>query len=294
MAACRTIRRSRRERNRAGCRSLSSRAIRPRSRWPTSSSTARRSGRFTSGCTDPTLSCASPIRSSATTPIRPCFIASVVAIILASCIGYLFARNLVAPINCMTKTARAIKEGDLSARTDLHGEDEIARLGETFDVMAESVEKDRELERRLTTDVAHELRTPLMAIQATVEAMVDGVRGGRGAAGHGQLRGSASFPAGRRAFKLSRLENRSQPMKEELVNVGELISGIVATHEMFVSDSGLTSTTTPENDVMVVGDPDMIRQATANLISERHALHARGRSHRRLGAPTGTSWRRSR
>ena len=41
------------------------------------------------------------------------------------------------------------------------GEDEVARLGETFDVMAESVEKDRDLERRLTTDVAHELRTPL-------------------------------------------------------------------------------------------------------------------------------------
>ena len=101
--------------------------------------------------------------------------ASLVAIVLASCIGFLFARNLVAPINRMTKTARAIKEGDLSARTDLHGEDEIARLGETFDEMAESVEKDRELERRLTTDVAHELRTPLMAIQSTVEAMVDGV-----------------------------------------------------------------------------------------------------------------------
>ncbi len=137
-------------------------------------------------------------------------LASVVAMILASCIGYLFARNLVAPINCMTKTARAIKEGDLSARTDLHGEDEIARLGETFDAMAESVEKDRELERRLTTDVAHELRTPLMAIQATVEAMVDGVYEAdeerlvtvnsevqRLSAGHGQLRGSASFSFGR-------------------------------------------------------------------------------------------------
>ena len=41
-------------------------------------------------------------------------------------------------------------------------------------------------------------------------------------------------------LKLSRLENRGEPMKEEVVNVGELISGIVATHEMFVSDSGLT------------------------------------------------------
>ena len=103
------------------------------------------------------------------------FIAAAVAIVLASCIGFLFARNLVAPINRIMGAARAIGDGDLSARTDLRGEDEVARLGETFDAMAESVEKDRDLERRLTTDVAHELRTPLMAIQATVEAMVDGV-----------------------------------------------------------------------------------------------------------------------
>ena len=104
------------------------------------------------------------------------FIAGGVAIVLASCIGFLFARNLVSPINRIMKTAWAIGDGDLSARTKLTGEDEVARLGETFDVMAESVgEKDRDLERRLTTDVAHELRTPLMAIQATVEAMIDGV-----------------------------------------------------------------------------------------------------------------------
>ena len=49
-------------------------------------------------------------------------------------------------------------------------------LGETFDAMADSIEqRPASLERRLTTDVAHELRTPLMAIQSTVEAMVDGV-----------------------------------------------------------------------------------------------------------------------
>ncbi|MDR0514960.1 MAG: HAMP domain-containing protein, partial [Coriobacteriaceae bacterium] len=101
--------------------------------------------------------------------------ATILAIVLAMCIGFLFARNLVKPINRMMRTANAIKEGDLSARTHLRGDDEIARLGETFDEMAKSVEKDRELERRLTTDVAHELRTPLMAIQSTVEAMVDGV-----------------------------------------------------------------------------------------------------------------------
>lgn len=195
-------------------------------------------------------------------------LASVVAIVLASCIGFLFARNLVAPINRMTKTAKAIKEGDLTARTNLTGEDEIARLGETFDEMAESVEKDRALERRLTTDVAHELRTPLMAIQATVEAMVDGVY----EADEERLV-TVSSEVQRLSrlvdalLKLSRLENRSSPLKQEIVNVGELIEGIVTTHEIFVMDSGLTISYEAQPDVYVMGDPDMIRQATANLVS---------------------------
>ena len=194
--------------------------------------------------------------------------AAVVAIVLASLIGYLFARNLVRPIKRMTSTAIAIKEGDLSARTNMTGEDEVAQLGKTFDAMADAVERDRQLERRLTTDVAHELRTPLMAIQATVEAMVDGV-----------------FPADEEhlvtvnsevqrlsrlvgsLLKLSRLENRSNPNKQEVVDVGEVVSGIIATHEAYVSEAGLTLDYKADNNVLVLGDPDLIRQATANLIS---------------------------
>lgn len=196
------------------------------------------------------------------------FIAGGVAIVLASCIGFLFARNLVSPINRIMKTARAIGDGDLSARTKLTGEDEVARLGETFDVMAESVEKDRDLERRLTTDVAHELRTPLMAIQATVEAMIDGVYEAdeeRLVTVNSEIQRLSRLVNA--LLKLSRLENRAEPMKEEVVNVGDLIAGIIATHEMFVSDSGLTLEYDAQPDVMVVGDADMIRQATANLIS---------------------------
>lgn len=195
-------------------------------------------------------------------------IATVVAIVLASCCGFLFARGLVNPINRITKTAKEIKEGNLSARTELRGDNEIAELGKTFDEMAESVEKDRELERRLTTDVAHELRTPLMAIQSTVEAMVDGVF----EADQERLEtvNSEVQRLGRLVsalLSLSRLENRSTPMKEEVVDVGELISSIVATHEAFVADSGLTLTYEMEKNVLVKGDADMIRQATANLIS---------------------------
>lgn len=196
------------------------------------------------------------------------FFAAAIAIVLALCIGFLFARNLVRPINRMTSTAKAIKEGDMSARTNMHGDDEISRLGETFDAMAESVEKDRELERRLTTDVAHELRTPLMAIQSTVEAMVDGVFKAdteRLETVNSEVQRLSRLVDA--LLKLSRLENRSTPMKEEVVDVGSLIAGIVSTHDAFVTDSGLTMEFNAQPDVYVYGDADMIRQATANLIS---------------------------
>ena len=51
------------------------------------------------------------------------------------------------------------------------------------------------------------------------------------------------------------------------MDVGELIAGIVATHEAFVADSGLTLAYERKRGVRVLGDADMIRQATANLIS---------------------------
>ena len=193
---------------------------------------------------------------------------AVLAIAIALFVGVMFARNLVDPINRISRAARAFGKGDLSARTNLEGYDEIARLGKTFDTMAEAVEKDRKLERRLTTDVAHELRTPLMAIQSTVEAIMDGVF----EADEERLdtinsevqRLSRLVDA---ILKLSRLENRGVPLREEIVNVGELISGLISTHEAYVHDSGLELYYHADSDVYVYGDPDLIRQATANLIS---------------------------
>ncbi|MDO4182752.1 MAG: HAMP domain-containing sensor histidine kinase [Coriobacteriia bacterium] len=194
--------------------------------------------------------------------------AALFAVVLACLIGFVFARSLVRPINTMTKTAKAISDGDLSARTGLTGEDEVLKLGEAFDAMAESMEKDRNLERRLTTDVAHELRTPLMAIQSTVEAIQDGVF--EADEEHLGTINSEVRRLGRLVdslLKLSRLENRTTPLKQEIVDVGDLVSTIVSTHESFVNDSGLTLSYDATPNVVVKGDPDMIRQATANLIS---------------------------
>lgn len=195
-------------------------------------------------------------------------VASVAAVLIALVVGVCFAKRLVRPINKIAVAANEIKEGNYGARANLEGDDEVARLGKTFDAMAENVEQNRQLERRLVTDVAHELRTPLMAIQSTVEAIIDGVFEAdeeRLETLNSEIRRLSRLVDG--LLKLSRLENRSNPIELTRVDVSELLDSIVETHTTYAADAGLTLLYEHDEGVFVLGNPDMLRQAVANLIS---------------------------
>lgn len=195
-------------------------------------------------------------------------LAGVIALLVAVSVGAVFARGLTAPIKRITTAAAAIKEGDYTARTGLRGDDEISRLGFTFDRMAESVEQNRKLERRLVTDVAHELRTPLMAIQSTVEAMIDGVfepDAERLETLNSEVRRLSRLVDA--LLKLSRLEGRTKPIERKKVDLTELLSTVVGTHQAYIQEAGLNLKFEYDPHVFVFGDADLLRQATANLIS---------------------------
>lgn len=198
-------------------------------------------------------------------------IAAVVAVAISLLIGLLVSRMLVKPIGRITSTAKQIRDGDLSARTNLRGEDEIDQLGETFDEMATSLEKDLRHERRLTSDVAHELRTPLMAMLATVEAMQDGVYPTD--AEHLETVASETRRLARlvqQMLDLSRMENRTAPLNLEPVDIVSLVRNIVnAQEQLFVArDLRLRfSNETEGRGATIEVDPDMITQAVINLMS---------------------------
>lgn len=194
--------------------------------------------------------------------------AAFIAMAISVVVGVLFSRALVAPIRRITNTAKALKEGDYSARTGMKGTDEIARLGNMFDAMADSVEQNRKLERRLVTDVAHELRTPLMAIQSTVEAMIDGVfepDAERLETLNSEVRRLSRLVDA--LLKLSRLESRTKPIERQKVDLTEMLSAVVATHQAYINEEGLNLEFEYDPHVYVYGDADLLRQATANLIS---------------------------
>lgn len=194
--------------------------------------------------------------------------ASVFSVLVAILAGFILARLLSRPINSITNAARALKEGNYSARTGIVGDDEIARLGKTFDQMADSVEANRDMERRLVTDVAHELRTPLMAIQSTVEAMIDGVFEAdeeRLETLNSEVRRLSRLVDA--LLKLSRLENRANPVEFAKVDLVEMVETVVSAHQAYVEDAGLEFIYQHDPYVFVYGNADMLRQATANLIS---------------------------
>lgn len=55
------------------------------------------------------------------------------------------------------------------------GTDEVGQLAITFNQMAEKLETGEAQRRQLLTDIAHELRNPLSAMQGNLEGMLDGV-----------------------------------------------------------------------------------------------------------------------
>ena len=199
------------------------------------------------------------------------FLAAAIAVAISVMIGLFVSRMLTNPIRRITGTAKQIRDGDLSARTNMRGDDEIDQLGETFDEMATSLEKDLKHERRLTSDVAHELRTPLMAMLATVEAMQDGVYPTDSE--HLETVASETRRLARlvqQMLDLSRMENHTAPMNIEAVDMVELVRGIVNAQEPLFHERDLRLRFADETQgkmPFIKVDPDMITQCVINLMS---------------------------
>lgn len=199
------------------------------------------------------------------------FLAAAIAVAISVMIGLFVSRMLTNPIRRITGTAKQIRDGDLSARTNMRGDDEIDQLGETFDEMATSLEKDLKHERRLTSDVAHELRTPLMAMLATVEAMQDGVYPTDNE--HLETVASETRRLARlvqQMLDLSRMENHTAPMNIEAVDMVELVRGIVNAQEPLFHERDLRLRFADETQgkmPFIKVDPDMITQCVINLMS---------------------------
>ncbi|MBR6515096.1 MAG: HAMP domain-containing histidine kinase [Clostridia bacterium] len=96
-----------------------------------------------------------------------------VMVISMVCVYFLTERS-IAPLRNMTKASKKFAQGDFSTRIEVKGRDEIAQLSESFNNMAQQLDKLEDTRKTFLVNVAHDLRTPMTTIGGFVDAIRDG------------------------------------------------------------------------------------------------------------------------
>jgi len=100
----------------------------------------------------------------------------VIALGVALVVTWLVARRLAAPVAEASLAAQRVADGDYQIRLRQPGlGPEFDQLTTSFNTMARRLATTEQTRRRLLADLAHELRTPLASIEATIEAVTDGI-----------------------------------------------------------------------------------------------------------------------
>jgi two-component system sensor histidine kinase BaeS len=100
--------------------------------------------------------------------------AMVLAVLLAAVLAGSFARFAGRRLEALRDASGDIAGGDLSARVEVDGDDEVAQVGVAFNEMAKQLEASRRREREFLVSVGHDLRTPLTTIAGYSEAIQEG------------------------------------------------------------------------------------------------------------------------
>ena len=189
----------------------------------------------------------------------------------AAGVGVLAARRIGRPLDRVADATRRIADGDRDVRVEGSTRiRELDRIGAAVNDLSRALDDQEALRRRLTADVAHELRTPLATLQSHLEALVDGVwqpDTARLAGLHeevmrlNRLVGSLE--------QLARLEADAATLVRREVDIPALVGGIVRNHEAQYRAKGVSLSGPPGTAAALTCsvDPDRLAQAVINLLA---------------------------
>ncbi|WP_240721419.1 MtrAB system histidine kinase MtrB [Pseudarthrobacter sp. NamE5] len=103
-----------------------------------------------------------------------------VLVLLIGAVAWYVTRNVVSPVSHAAMVSEKLAAGQLQERMVVRGEDEVARLGASFNHMAASLQEQitqlatlSQMQQRFVSDVSHELRTPLTTVRMAAEVLYE-------------------------------------------------------------------------------------------------------------------------
>jgi two-component system, OmpR family, sensor kinase len=194
--------------------------------------------------------------------------AGVAAVLLAFGIGWVLAGAGLRPINRITQTAQAIGAAqDFDRRVDYSGPaDEVGRLASTFNTTLSRLQSAYQAQRRFVADASHELRTPLATIRGRSEVLLlsptldaetrEGLVMIRDEAGR-MARLVANLLLLARGDEARTIDRRPVELDVLLLEVARQARTLA---------QGVTVTISHEDQALVRGDADLLKQLLLNLV----------------------------
>ena len=200
--------------------------------------------------------------------------AGLIAAVLALAIVQLLAHGMTSPLREMAAAARAMAQGDYGRRVTATSRDEVGELARAFNAMAAELAEVDRMRRDLVANASHELRTPIGALRATLENLVDGVEAPDAATLASMLRQVERLGTlVGQLLDLSKLESGTVPLDRAEVPAGQLLERVLDEWRGKAESRDVRLTADVEPRLVLRGDEERLHQVLGNLVANaiRHS-----------------------
>jgi signal transduction histidine kinase len=191
-----------------------------------------------------------------------------VAAAISLVVARLMARGMTQPLRDMAAAARRMETGDYTTRVETRSRDEVGRLAAAFNRMSGELETLERSRRDLVANVSHELKTPITAIRAHLENVLDGVERAEPATLAvmlGQVERLGRLVD--QLLELSKLESGEVPLRREPVALRPLVDELLSEVAVGVAGRSLElGNEVPDDLVPVRADRERLHQVLFNLV----------------------------
>lgn len=189
------------------------------------------------------------------------------ATIAAAAAAYLLSAPIARDANRLTEAAGRVAGGDLAARTGVTRTDELGDAAREFDHMVERLEAVEQERAMMLSSISHDLRTPLAALRASVEAIRDGVAADPDEYLKGMEHQVEALAALVDDLQLhSRLASGTLTMQAGRIDLTELADEAVETLRPLAASSGVALSIDADGRISTDGDPGQLARVFRNLI----------------------------